>query len=112
MNITEIGSNIDDVFFLIGAAILGAVVSIGGNLLTQKLFGGSKQQSQARIGGVDPAPPYRYAYGRTRLGGFRVFTHVSDDTLYLGFLLNSRPSDSIEKIEFDARNGIRLTKTR
>lgn len=93
----------------IGASLLGAAVTAVGAIAGQALAGSApkpkraEQQVQARIGGVLSSPPYRYVYGRTRVGGFRVFNHVDGPTLYLGYLLNSRPSAGIERIEFDTR---------
>lgn len=93
----------------IGASLLGAAVTAVGAIAGQALAGSpskpkrAEQQVQARIGGVSSAPPYRYVYGRTRIGGFRVFNHVDGAVLYLGYLLNSRPSAGIEAIEFDTR---------
>lgn len=92
-----------------GAALLGAGVATAGGLLGRALAPSAPKpqaaeiQSQARIGGVEAAPPYRYVYGRTRIGGFRMFNHVDGGTLYLGYILNSRPSSSIETVEFDTR---------
>ncbi|MDF1720506.1 MAG: phage tail protein [Minwuia sp.] len=93
----------------IGASLLGGAVTALGAFAAASLTGSpakpkrAEQQVQARIGGVSSAPPYRYVYGRSRIGGFRVFNHVEGATLYLGFLLNSRPSDGIEAVEFDTR---------
>lgn len=92
------------------ATTVGKLVAIGLSLAAAVLSTAlqskpkaTEAQSQARIGGVTSAPPYRYIYGRVRIGGYRVFSHVKGNKLFLCYLLNSRPSDSIESIEFDSR---------
>ena len=87
---------------------ISTAVQIGGSLLisaaVQRLAGQPKQQSaRAELKRITSLPEYRFVYGQTRAPGTPVAMTVRGRNLYICWLLNSRPSDSIQKIYLDER---------
>lgn len=90
----------------LGATLIAGGISLAGGLLAKALAPkpqSAVQQQQYRLPQPDPQPPYRFVYGRTQVRGQWVYHYISGESLYLGFILNSRPSESIESFEIDRR---------
>lgn len=83
---------------LITAAISTAL-SVAVSLLVGVLFPAKLgNQNKSRTREFNPHPRFRFAFGEFPLEGSVVFHHVHGDKYYLVFLLNSIPSEEVNKI--------------
>ncbi|WP_028029887.1 hypothetical protein [Gemmobacter nectariphilus] len=86
------------VYAQIGTSILFAAIS---RQLAKR--GGAAGESQIELDQPASVIVKRHAYGRSRIEGTPAAVIVRDGVAYCVWILNSRPSDSIETVEFDNR---------
>lgn len=83
------------------AALIGAAITIAGTLASTLLFSQQRDtgtQAQQRLREEKSHPNFRFAFGEFPQEGSLVFRKVQGGRLYETYLLNSLPSQSIDKI--------------
>ena len=92
------------------AVVTGALNLAGSFLFSQlagRLFGPKQRRVRAEVIQPTEKPPYRYVYGRTLAPGTPFAYSVRNEFLYIGVILNSRPSALTDfKVHFDKRPGV------
>ena len=94
--------------WLVGGSVLaGIVTNIALSYVISAISGGRKSAS-TEAAARDLAlprslPPKRFVYGETRVYGTPAPVRVKGPILYACMILNSRPSESVERIWIDKR---------
>lgn len=101
---SAIGLSAGTAAFAVVAGVVTMAISVGINLIAQKLRGKPKQEAvRAELTRPTSLPAYRFVYGKTWAPGTPVGFKVVGRVLYICYLLNSRPSAGPFTVLFDKR---------
>ncbi|RJL13685.1 phage tail protein [Paracoccus siganidrum] len=101
---TVFGLSAGTAAFAVVSGVVTMAISVGLNLIAQKLRGNPKQEAvRTELTRPTSLPAYRFVYGKTWAPGTPVAWTVKGRVLYICYLLNSRPSAGPFTPLFDKR---------
>lgn len=86
----------------VAAIAVSMALNVAAGLLMKGRKAKSKEQAR-KLNEVDASPIHRYAYGTLRLGGYVIGREIVGRNLYLGILLQHRPSAGPFTLQLDGR---------